>query len=274
MSKAPTADCFRATTLRSAGYVSLACLKSGLGKLHIADASAKDRFTTNFFLPDGSYGNVFTGYYSASSGATANLISGNIAFPDGEAGDIYSDIPQARPVTSLLPVPTPWTSTGVGTAIPDSRLGAEPTPSTTAAETMTTPSISLSFPEVISTSGPRRVSTTVNRTGFASYPTSSAADPPAYGTTSSMHEPYGYDSTSSWSEQPGHGPTSSTGDTPSYGPVPTTVEPHTLAPPPEANTSSITPSTGEAPAARARGSAQLLSLTLFVCSLHVARTSS
>jgi hypothetical protein len=146
------------------------------------DTNTQDRFTTDFFLPDGSYGNVFTGYYSSSSGAIANLVSGDIALPNGQAGNIYSDTPQAKPVTSVLPVPTPWTSAGVGSAIPNSELGTQPTYSSTAAGAPVTPTHSLSFPSLTSTTaGPTEAPITLNLTGFPTYPTASMSEPYGYG---------------------------------------------------------------------------------------------
>jgi hypothetical protein len=150
----------------------------------VTKVTIQDRFTTNFYLPDTSYGNIFTGHYSASSGAIANLVSGDISLPNGETRNIYSDSPQAKPVTSLLPVPTPWTSIGVGTAIPDSELGAEPTYLITPAQYTITPTNSVSFPSMTSAAAPTVPPTVVNVTGIPSYSTASMGEP--YG------EPDGY----------------------------------------------------------------------------------
>lgn len=140
-----------------------------------------DRFTTNFFLPDGSYGNIFTGYYKSSSGALANLVSGDTALPNGRTGNIYSAIPQAMPVTSLLPVPTPWTSQGLGTAIPNSELGAEPSYPNTAAEPTITPTDVPSFPSLVSTTGATRTPIGLNVTAFPACPTTCMGEPNGYG---------------------------------------------------------------------------------------------
>lgn len=192
-------------------------------------------------------------------------------------------------MTSLLPVPTPWTSTGVGTAIPDSRLGAEPTPATTATETMNTPSNTLSFPQVLSTSAPPRASPTVNLTGFASYiipstdespgydPPSSTGEPPGYAPTSSTGDFPGYAPSSSTTEPPGYDPSSSIVPPPGYDPTSTTHTPFTYTPPFQANTSSlnIIPSTGEAtPPVGIRDSDHPLFLMLIMCLLHVVHALS
>ena len=141
----------------------------------------QDRFTTNFFLPDGSYGNIFTGYYSSSSGAIANLVSGDIALPNGRTANIYSDAPQARPVTSLLAVPTPWTSKGLGTAIPVSDLGAAPSYATVPAETTVAQVNSLSFPSVTSMAQPAGTPITLNVTSYPGYPAASTGGSYGYG---------------------------------------------------------------------------------------------
>ncbi len=147
-------------------------------------------------------------------------MSGDITLANGQKENIYSDTPQAKPVTSLLPVPTPWTSKGLGSAIPDSQLGAPPTYSVTSAENTITPTNSVSFPSMTSSAEPTGASVTLNVTGFPAYP------------TASMGEPYGY------------------------------------GPPPEANTTTITPSTGFATANRPKDSHSMLCLMLLAWLMH------
>jgi hypothetical protein len=86
-----------------------------------------DRFTTNFFLPDGSYGNVVSGAYTSSSRDTANLLSGAYTLANGSTGNIYAANPAAKPNTATLSLPAPFTGSGVGSAIPASALGVEVT---------------------------------------------------------------------------------------------------------------------------------------------------
>ncbi|ETN36496.1 uncharacterized protein HMPREF1541_08774 [Cyphellophora europaea CBS 101466] len=88
---------------------------------------SKDRFTTSYFLPDGSYGTAWDGSYYTPAGDMANLISGEYHMHDGTAGNIYDESPADKPDPSDLPIPTPWTSSGIGTAIPASQLGAKDT---------------------------------------------------------------------------------------------------------------------------------------------------
>jgi hypothetical protein len=82
-----------------------------------------DRFTTNFFLPDGSYGTIFGGTYTSSNGDTANLLTGNYTLKSGTTGNIYASNPVAKPNTATLSIPNQFTGIGVGTAIPASALG-------------------------------------------------------------------------------------------------------------------------------------------------------
>jgi hypothetical protein len=86
-----------------------------------------DKFTTNFFLPDGSFGTIVGGSYTSPSGDVANLVSGEYTLVDGQKGNIYSDNASARPDTATLPIPTQFTASGVGTAIPASALGGQVT---------------------------------------------------------------------------------------------------------------------------------------------------
>ncbi|KAK0101844.1 hypothetical protein ONS95_001342 [Cadophora gregata] len=97
-----------------------------------------DRFTTNYFLPDGSYGTVATGTYtSPNNNSTANLQTGEYTLSNGQTGNIYSysypysseeedEDGSSKPnLATLPPLPTPFTGTGVGSAIPASSLGRE-----------------------------------------------------------------------------------------------------------------------------------------------------
>lgn len=84
----------------------------------------KDKFTTNFYLPDGSYGTIVSGNYMASDGSSANLLSGAYTLANGTSGDIYkSSNSPAKPNTSTLTLPKQFTGSGVGNVIPASALG-------------------------------------------------------------------------------------------------------------------------------------------------------
>ncbi|OQV03765.1 hypothetical protein CLAIMM_08768 isoform 1 [Cladophialophora immunda] len=86
-----------------------------------------DRFTTDYYLPDGSYGSISSGNYTTPNGDYANLITGSYRLANGQTGNIYQGDTLEEPNTSTLPMPTPWTSKGVGSAIPASEVGAQPT---------------------------------------------------------------------------------------------------------------------------------------------------
>ncbi|OAX79885.1 hypothetical protein ACJ72_05795 [Emergomyces africanus] len=90
-----------------------------------------DRFTTNFYFVDGSYGSILTGIYNTSSGDIVDLVSGKYTRSNGETGNIYTGDQASKPNTSTMILPPAWTSKGVGTAIPGSELGDVATYTTT-----------------------------------------------------------------------------------------------------------------------------------------------
>ena len=105
----------------------------------LTNSPPQDHFTTNFVLPDGSYGTLDTGLYHAADGSQAFLANGSFSAHDGPTGNVYGDAAKA-PNTATLPVPTPYTGTGVGSAIPITALGGLATytltlPATTVAPT-------------------------------------------------------------------------------------------------------------------------------------------
>ncbi|KAF5867775.1 uncharacterized protein Bfra_006973 [Botrytis fragariae] len=136
-----------------------------------------DQFTTNYYLPDDSYGTVVGGSYSSSSGATANLESGDYTDKDGITGNIYSSNSAAKPNTATLPMPSQFTASGVGSAIPASVLGgvtvtytttlpastipATTIPATTVSESISQQTISVSTTITTSIGGNKVVSTEV-----------------------------------------------------------------------------------------------------------------
>lgn len=86
--------------------------------------SIQDRFTTNVYFADGWYGSIANGNFRSPSGRQVNLITGE--YEDGTR-NIYAADLGARPNTATMDLPTPWTSKGVGSAIPASILGAPAT---------------------------------------------------------------------------------------------------------------------------------------------------
>jgi hypothetical protein len=84
---------------------------------------AQDKFTTNFYLPDDSYGALYSGSYTFKNGDTANFISGNYT-SGGKSGNLYAGSNASKkPNAATLPIPSQWTSSGVGSAIPATALG-------------------------------------------------------------------------------------------------------------------------------------------------------
>jgi hypothetical protein len=82
-----------------------------------------DRFTTNYKLPDGSVGTIIGGSYSSPKGDTANLETGDFSLANGTKGNLYAANPNSKPNTATLSMPTQYTATGVGSAIPMSSIG-------------------------------------------------------------------------------------------------------------------------------------------------------
>ncbi|KAL8734342.1 MAG: hypothetical protein Q9166_001540 [cf. Caloplaca sp. 2 TL-2023] len=104
------------------------------------EANNNDNYTTNYFLPGGSTGQIVSGSYSSSSGQ-ANLIQGDYTLADGTKGNIYgSEDSPSKPDTATLAIPTQYTAAGSGSAIPATALGQVATITTTIPGTTVEPS--------------------------------------------------------------------------------------------------------------------------------------
>ena len=102
----------------------------------------QDNYTTNYYLPGGSYGQIVSGSYTASDGSKANLISGNYTLTDGTTGNIYgSPSSPSKPNTATLNIPTQYTASGSISVIPVTALGHEITYTTVIPGTTIPPSI-------------------------------------------------------------------------------------------------------------------------------------
>lgn len=113
-------------TARQTQEVSSLCCLSDLTCLAMSGLAIPfcyDRFTTNFFLADASYGTVSSGAYTTSTGDNINLISGDYVLKNGSTGNLYANNAVAKPQTAGLNLPAQFTGTGVGTAVPASALG-------------------------------------------------------------------------------------------------------------------------------------------------------
>ena len=138
----------------------------------------QDHFTTNFILPDGSYGTLDSGLYHAADGGGAFLGNGSFSTAGGKpTGNLYGDAAHA-PNTATLPVPTPFTGTGVGSAIPATALGGLATYTLTLAGTTVAPTtVSGSVVEQGTTMAPSTTTVTTiapagaSSTGAAPLPT-------------------------------------------------------------------------------------------------------
>ncbi|KAL8923243.1 MAG: hypothetical protein Q9172_003220 [Xanthocarpia lactea] len=100
-----------------------------------------DNYTTNYFLPGGSTGQIVSGSYSSATGQ-ANLIDGDYTLADGTQGNIYgSEDSPSKPDTAALPIPTQYTASGSGSAIAATALGQVATITTTIPGTTVEPSV-------------------------------------------------------------------------------------------------------------------------------------
>jgi len=117
----------RSLPLSDRAIASLCCnaLLSCLAITALGLPMCYDKFTTNYFLPDGSYGTVVGGSYTSSGGDKANLETGYYTLANGQTGNIYSNDPAAKPNTAALPMPSQFTASGVGSAVPISSLGSK-----------------------------------------------------------------------------------------------------------------------------------------------------
>ncbi|EFE41031.1 hypothetical protein TRV_04229 [Trichophyton verrucosum HKI 0517] len=126
-------------------WVSLLCTPLYAGYPKENTDTFQDPFTTNFFFRDASHGNAATGDYQTGNGDKVNLIHGNYTKPDGTEENIYG-AKESAPALSTLPVPTPFTGSGVGSPIPGDKLGNVATSGATAPPTSSTKSPSGSKP--------------------------------------------------------------------------------------------------------------------------------
>ena len=76
-----------------------------------------------------------SGIYNYSTGGYANLFTGEFHLPDGTGGNIYGSNLALQPNTTTLQLPTPWTSSGVGSAIPATEVGSSASYPTTSPPT-------------------------------------------------------------------------------------------------------------------------------------------
>ncbi|KAL8663111.1 MAG: hypothetical protein Q9202_004148 [Teloschistes flavicans] len=101
-----------------------------------------DNYTTNYFLPGGSTGQIVSGDYQSPTEGTANLISGDFTKSDGTKGNVYgSEDSPSKPNTAALPIPTQYTASGSISAIPATALGQVATITTTIPGTTIAPSV-------------------------------------------------------------------------------------------------------------------------------------
>ncbi|KAL8698367.1 MAG: hypothetical protein Q9224_001879 [Gallowayella concinna] len=101
---------------------------------------AQDNYTTNYFLPGGSTGQIVSGSYTSATGQ-ANLIDGEYTLADGTKGNIYgSQDSPSKPDTATLPIPTQYTASGSGSALAATALGQVATITTTIPGTTVEPS--------------------------------------------------------------------------------------------------------------------------------------
>jgi hypothetical protein len=109
------------------GTASLCCISSMscLVMFNLAIPFCYDKFTTDYFLPDGSFGEIYGAKYISGSGDVANLLTGYYKLLNGTQGNIYSQNSSSKHDTATLPMPTQFTASGVGSAIPASVLGGE-----------------------------------------------------------------------------------------------------------------------------------------------------
>ncbi|KAI9672875.1 MAG: hypothetical protein M1829_004425 [Trizodia sp. TS-e1964] len=141
-----------------------------------------DPFTTNFYLPDNSYGTVINGSYHAADGSDADLLTGAYTLSNGVKGNLYNGNQLLKPNTASLTLPTPFTSKGVGSAIPASALGGGATYTTT----ITTTSVSATTVPATVISGSTIPATTIQSSIIATKvvtTTSPAASTPSTGSS-------------------------------------------------------------------------------------------
>ena len=121
----------------------------------------QDNYTTNYYLPGGSYGQIVSGSYTGSDGSTANLISGDYTLTNGTTGNIYgSSSALSKPNTATLDMPTQYTASGSISVIPVTALGQEITYTTVIPCTTIPPSI-VSAVMAIPTTADERATTVV-----------------------------------------------------------------------------------------------------------------
>lgn len=81
-----------------------------------------------------------SGRYNYSTGGHVNLITGDYQMIDGSQGNIYAGTSVDPPNTSTLQLPVPFTSTGIGSAIPATEVGSSasyPSATSTASQSVT-----------------------------------------------------------------------------------------------------------------------------------------
>lgn len=122
----PSSEARKRSLKRDAASLCCNAQLSCLTLANLAIPFCYDRFTTNYFLPDGSFGTVVGGEYTSGNGDVANLETGEYALVDGQKGNIYS-AGLSAPDTRTLPMPSQFTATGVGSVVPAHALGNEVT---------------------------------------------------------------------------------------------------------------------------------------------------
>lgn len=139
-SSLPSSSVSRRQILDTRAQSSLCCNAqlSCLVASNLAIPFCYDRFTTNYYLPDASFGTVVGGAYTSSSGDTANLETGDFKFANGTTGNIYASNEALKPNTATLPMPSQFTGSGVGSAIAASTLGLKVTLTITSIQPGTT----------------------------------------------------------------------------------------------------------------------------------------